>query len=137
MDYPDKFVIILALTSNVGAYDFQFCKDDRTGDLLYETVLKKTAEWGSPENIMYVTGATKAEKLKNIRNIIPEHFLLVPGVGAQGGSLEEVATYGKNSKCGLLVNSSRGIIFADNTKNFAKIAAQKAKELSLEMKKYL
>ena len=94
-------------------------------------------KWGSINNMMYVVGATHAEMLKDIRKIVPDHFLLVPGVGAQGGSLEEVAKYGMNSKCGLLVNSSRGIIFADSSKDFAKIAGQKAQEIQFEMEKYL
>ena len=120
MTYLDKWVIILALTSNKGAFDFQFLEDQKTGDKLYESVLKTSQTWGTTNNIMYVVGATKAENLKEIRDIVPEHFLLVPGVGAQGGSLQEVAQYGMNEQCGLLVNSSRAIIYASNDEDFAK-----------------
>jgi orotidine-5'-phosphate decarboxylase len=134
MTYSGKWVILLALTSNKGAFDFQFLKDENTGDLLFESVLKTSQNWGTTENMMYVVGATKAEKLKEIRQIVPEHFLLVPGVGAQGGSLQEVAKNGMNSQCGLLVNSSRGIIFASNAEDFAKKAGEAAKEVQLEMK---
>ncbi|MCE4566138.1 orotidine-5'-phosphate decarboxylase [Maribellus sp. CM-23] len=133
MTYPGKWVILLALTSNKGAFDFQFIEDRETGDKLFETVLKKSQEWGSEENLMYVVGATKAEKLKEIREIVPNHFLLVPGVGAQGGSLEEVAHNGLNSKCGLLVNSSRGIIYASGEVDFAEKAKEAAREVQLEM----
>ena len=132
-----KWVILLALTSNKGAFDFQFAENKATGDKLYEEVIKTSKTWGDTDNLMYVVGATKAEMLKGIRAIIPDHFLLVPGVGAQGGSLEEVVKYGINSQCGLLVNSSRGIIFADATENFAKVAGLKAKELKDEMETLL
>lgn len=132
-----KWVILLALTSNKGAFDFQFKENKETGDKLYEEVIKTSKEWGDTDNLMYVVGATKAEMLSGIREIIPNHFLLVPGVGAQGGSLEEVVKYGINSQCGLLVNSSRGIIFADSTEDFAKVAGQKAKELKDEMETLL
>jgi orotidine-5'-phosphate decarboxylase len=137
MAYPDKWVILLALTSNKGAFDFQFLKDEKSGDRLFETVLKKSQNWGTTENMMYVVGATKAEKLKEIREIVPGHFLLVPGVGAQGGSLEEVAKNGMNSQCGLLVNSSRGIIYASNETNFAEKAGEAAKEVQQEMEALL
>jgi len=130
LEYENKWIILLALTSNKGAYDFQFIKDDI---YLFENVIETSKKWGSKENMMYVVGATKAEMLVKIRKIIPNHFLLVPGVGAQGGSLEEVAKYGMNSNCGLIVNSSRGIIYADNTKDFAKTAGEKAKELQEQM----
>lgn len=133
MQYPDKWVILLALTSNKGASDFQYIKDEKTGDQLFETVLKTSQNWGTTENMMYVIGATKAEKLQEIRKIIPEHFLLVPGVGAQGGSLQEVAKNGMNSQCGLLVNSSRGIIYASNGKDFAESAGNEAKAVQQEM----
>ena len=133
MTYLDKWVILLALTSNKGAFDFQFLKDEKSGDQLFETVLKTSQTWGTEENMMYVVGATKAEKLKEIREIVPNHFLLVPGVGAQGGSLQEVAKNGMNSKCGLLVNSSRGIIYASNGVDFAEKAGEAAKEVQLEM----
>jgi len=137
MTYLDKWVILLALTSNKGAFDFQFLKDEKSGDRLFETVLKKSQNWGTTENMMYVVGATKAEKLKEIREIVPGHFLLVPGVGAQGGSLEEVAKNGMNSQCGLLVNSSRGIIYASNETNFAEKAGEAAKEVQQEMEALL
>jgi len=137
MTYLDKWVILLALTSNKGAFDFQFLKDDLSGDLLFESVLKTSQNWGTDENMMYVVGATKAEKLKEIREIVPNHFLLVPGVGAQGGSLQEVAKNGMNRKCGLLVNSSRGIIYASNGEDFAEKASEAAKEVQQEMESLL
>jgi orotidine-5'-phosphate decarboxylase len=135
LSYEGKWVVILALTSNKGADDFQYHNED--GIKLFERVLTVSQKWGTQNNTMYVVGATRAGMLKDIRQIVPDHFLLVPGVGAQGGSLEDVARYGMNSRCGLLVNSSRGIIFADNTKEFDKVAGQKAKEMQLEMEKYL
>ncbi|MCF6332224.1 MAG: orotidine-5'-phosphate decarboxylase [Draconibacterium sp.] len=137
MTYPDKWVILLALTSNKGAYDFQFLQDEKSGDKLFESVLKTSQTWGTNENMMYVVGATKAEKLKEIRKIVPTHFLLVPGVGAQGGSLQEVAKNGMNSKCGLLVNSSRGIIYASGDVDFAKKAGEAANEVQQEMEELL
>lgn len=137
MTYLDKWVILLALTSNKGASDFQYLKDETTGDLLFETVLKTSQQWGTPENLMYVVGATKAEKLRDIRKIVPDHFLLVPGVGAQGGSLKEVARYGMNGTCGLLVNSSRAIIYASVGEDFAEKAHLSAKEVQLEMEELL
>jgi orotidine-5'-phosphate decarboxylase len=137
MTYLGRWVIILALTSNKGAFDFQFMKDNESGELLYESVLKKSQAWGTTDNIMYVVGATKAENLKEIRKIIPDHFLLVPGVGAQGGSLQEVAEFGMNDKCGLLVNSSRSIIYAANDENFAKEARVQAEIVQLEMEELL
>jgi orotidine-5'-phosphate decarboxylase len=133
--YNNKWVILLALTSNKGADDFQYHNED--GIRLFERVLTVSQKWGSINNMMYVAGATRAEMLKEIRQKVPDHFLLVPGVGAQGGSLKEVAKYGLNSKCGLLVNSSRGIIFADNSENFDKVAGEKAKEIQSEMELYL
>jgi orotidine-5'-phosphate decarboxylase len=133
--YSNKWVILLALTSNKGADDFQYHNED--GIKLFERVMTVSRKWGSINNLMYVVGATRAEMLKEIRQIIPDHFLLVPGVGAQGGSLREVTKYGLNSKCGLLVNSSRGIIFADNSENFAKVAGEKAEEIQSEMERYL
>jgi orotidine-5'-phosphate decarboxylase len=135
LTYNDKWVVILALTSNKGADDFQYHSDD--GIKLFERVLTVSQRWGTINNMMYVVGATRAEMLKDIRRLVPDHFLLVPGVGAQGGSLADVAKYGMNSSCGLLVNSSRGIIFADNTENFDRIAGEKAKEIQSEMEKYL
>ncbi len=133
MTYPGKWVILLALTSNKGAADFQYLKDENSGNLLFESVLKTSQKWGNTGNMMYVVGATKAEKLKEIRQIVPDHFLLVPGVGAQGGSLHEVAENGMNSRCGLLVNSSRGIIYASNGEDFAEKAGEAAKEVQVEM----
>jgi orotidine-5'-phosphate decarboxylase len=135
LSYNEKWVVLLALTSNKGADDFQYHNED--GIKLFERVLSVSQKWGSIDNLMYVVGATRADMLKDIRKIVPDHFLLIPGVGAQGGSLEEVAKYGLNSKCGLLVNSSRGVIFADNTENFAKVAGEKAREMQMEMGKYL
>lgn len=133
--YDGKWVILLALTSNKGAFDFQFMEEN--GEKLYERVLKVSQKWGDQHNMMYVVGATKAEMLRGIRQIVPDHFLLVPGVGAQGGSLEEVAEYGMNSHCGLIVNSSRGIIFADTTENFAVRAGEEARKLQLDMERLL
>jgi orotidine-5'-phosphate decarboxylase len=133
MTYLDKWVILLALTSNKGAFDFQFLKDENSGDQLFESVLKTSQNWGTYETMMYVVGATKAEKLKEIRETVPNHFLLVPGVGAQGGSLQEVAKYGMNNKCGLLVNSSRAIIYASSGDDFAEKAGEAAKEVQQEM----
>lgn len=135
LSYPGKWAVILALTSNKGADDFQYHTDK--GQRLFERVLTVTQRWGTTDNIMYVVGATRAEMLADIRKIVPHHFLLVPGVGAQGGSLEEVARYGMNSQCGLLVNSSRGIIYADNSENFAVVAGERAREMQEEMAGYL
>lgn len=135
LEYPDKWVILLALTSNKGAFDFQFFQMNE--QKLFEKVLEKSQEWGTQDNMMYVVGATKAEMLADIRKIVPNHFLLVPGVGAQGGSLQDVAKYGLNENCGLLVNSSRGIIFADSSENFAKVAREKSIELQIEMEELL
>ena len=133
LTYEGKWVTLLALTSNKGAFDFQLMKDKATGDLLYEKVLKTSQTWGTDENMMYVVGATKAEMLTDVRAIVPEHFLLVPGVGAQGGSLEEVAKYGLNSMCGLLVNSSRQIIYASSEKDYAEAARAEAQRVQTEM----
>ena len=135
LQYEGKWVVLLALTSNKGAFDFQFFAEN--GEKLYERVLKKSQEWGNDRNMMYVVGATKADMLEGIRKIVPEHFLLVPGVGAQGGSLEEVAKYGMNNHCGLIVNSSRGIIFADKTENFARRAGEEARKLQTDMERLL
>lgn len=134
--YENKWVILLALTSNKGADDFQFITDKE--DLkLFERVLIKSQQWATKDNLMFVCGATQAEMFGRIRELAPEHFLLVPGVGAQGGSLSQVCKYGLTQDCGLLVNSSRGIIFADKQESFAETAAQKAKELQEEMASYL
>ena len=136
LEFDEKWVILLALTSNQGAHDFQFDKLS-SGEKLHERVLAKSQEWANHEQMMYVVGATRAEQLVAIRKQIPQHFLLVPGVGAQGGSLEEVSKYGMNDACGLLVNSSRGIIYADSTEDFAKVAGEKAKAMQQEMSGYL
>ena len=135
--FDGKWSIILALTSNSGAFDFQFTEDKKSGIRLFEHVLTTATEWGSKDQIMFVVGATKAEALTDIRKIIPDHFLLVPGVGAQGGSLQEVAKYGLNDQCCLLVNSSRGIIYASNSDDFAKASRNKAAEVQNEMEQLL
>ena len=132
LKYENKWVILLALTSNKGSHDFQLM-EDKNGQRLFEKVLEKRQNWGNDENMMFVVGATQGEMFRDIRKIAPDHFLLVPGVGAQGGSLQEVCKYGMNKDCGLLVNSSRGIIYASTGEDFAEIAAQKAKELQKEM----
>ena len=132
LEYDGKWVILLALTSNKGSHDFQLT-EDKQGERLFEKVLKKSQEWGTTENLMYVVGATQGKMFEDIRRIAPNHFLLVPGVGVQGGSLQEVCKYGMTKDCGLLVNSSRGIIYASKDEDFAEIAGQKAKELQLEM----
>lgn len=133
LEYDGKWSIILALTSNKSASDFQYLTDKDKNEALYETVLKTGQIWGNSDQIMFVVGATKAESLRAIRNIAPDNFLLVPGVGAQGGSLAEVAKYGMNDHCGLLVNSSRGIIYASNDKGFAEAARKSTLELQQEM----
>ena len=132
LEYNGKWVILLALTSNKGSHDFQLT-EDKAGERLFEKVLKKSQEWGTPENLMYVVGATQGRMFEDIRRIAPEHFLLVPGVGAQGGSLQEVCKYGMTKDCGLLVNSSRGIIYAGKGTDFAEAAARKAREMREEM----
>ena len=133
LEYPDKWVILLALTSNIGASDFQFSVDSKDQTRLFEKIIQRSSGWGTENNMMYVVGATKAEMLRDIRKIIPDHFLLVPGIGAQGGSLEDVAEYGINNKCGLIVNSSRGIIFADSSDKFAQKAGEEAKIIKDKM----
>jgi len=130
--YDGKWVILLALTSNKGAFDFQL-SEDREGTPLYQRVLQTSKQWGNEDNMMYVVGATKADMLADVRRIVPSSFLLVPGVGAQGGSLEEVCRYGLNGDCGLLVNSSRGIIYASNEMDFAEAAAREAQKLQQQM----
>ena len=139
LEYADKWTIVLGLTSNAGSNDFQQLAVTAEGkeQRLYEQVLRKIAGWGSPDNLMFVVGATRASDLENIRTIIPDHFLLVPGVGAQGGSLEEVSRYGLNKNCGLLVNASRAIIFADGGEGFAGAAKIAAKQYQQEMAIYL
>ncbi len=129
--FEEKFTILLALTSNAGGLDFQGLSVD--SNELYKEVLKKSLTWKNSEQLMYVVGATKAEYFKGIREIVPNHFLLVPGVGAQGGNLQDVCKYGLNKEVGLLINSSRGIIYAGNGENFAKEAKEKALELQQEM----
>lgn len=132
LDFKNKWVILLALTSNKGSFDFQLM-EDKEGNKLFENVLTKSQEWGNTDNMMYVVGATRGEAFTTIRKHAPNHFLLVPGVGAQGGSLQEVCKYGMNKECGLLVNSSRGIIYADNSINFAHFARQEALRLQEQM----
>lgn len=132
LGFQDKWVIVLALTSNEGAFDFQFV-ESATGEKLYEKVIRKCNAWGDASQIMYVVGATKAESLKNIRALAPDNFLLVPGVGAQGGSLEDVAKFGMNKDCGLLVNASRSILYASSGEDFADAARAEAKKLRDEM----
>jgi orotidine-5'-phosphate decarboxylase len=130
--FENKWVILLALTSNQGATDFQTVQTT-SGEALYKTVLRKAAQWGTEENLMFVVGATRAEMIAEVRNIVPDHFFLVPGVGAQGGSLEEVVKYGWTNDCGLLINSSRGIIYASSGKDFAEKAAEEALKIQTEM----
>lgn len=131
--YEGKWVILLALTSNKGAFDFQFLKTEYDDRNLFEHVLNKSQQWGTPDNMMYVVGATKANMLTTVRDIVPDSFLLVPGVGAQGGSLSEVCRYGLNKDCGLLVNSSRGIIYASGGEDFADRASEEAHKLQVQM----
>lgn len=132
LGYEGKWVILLALTSNNGSHDFQLTADVQ-GERLFEKVLKKSQEWGTTDNMMYVVGATQGQMFEDIRKVAPDHFLLVPGVGAQGGSLEEVCRYGMTKDCGLLVNSSRGIIYACSDDHYAEIAGNKARELQQQM----
>lgn len=139
LGYDGKWVIVLALTSNKGSHDFQLT-EDKNGERLFEKVLRTSQNWGNKNNMMYVVGATQGRMFEEIRKIVPDHFLLVPGVGAQGGSLEEVCKYGMNKECGLLVNSSRGIIYASNSEDFAEKAGEKAHDLQIlmdsELEKY-
>ncbi len=132
LGYDGKWVILLALTSNKGSNDFQFTVA-KNGERLFETVLHKSQQWGNKDNMMYVVGATQGKMFEDIRKLAPDHFLLVPGVGAQGGSLQEVCKYGMNGDCGLIVNSSRGIIYAGKGEDFAKAAAEAASKLQKEM----
>lgn len=136
LQYEGKWVILLALTSNKGSHDFQL-SEDKNGERLFEKVLRRSQDWADDQKMMYVVGATQGRLFEDIRKIVPNHFLLVPGVGAQGGSLEEVCKYGMTSECGLLVNSSRGIIYADSSEKYAEAAGQKAKELQQQMQKQL
>lgn len=132
LEYEGKWVILLALTSNAGSKDFQLTKNEE-GERLFERVLKKGLEWGNTGNLMFVIGATRGSLIGDVRKVAPESFLLVPGVGAQGGSLEEVCKYGMTKDCGLLVNSSRGIIYASDGEDFAEASAAKAKALQEQM----
>lgn len=132
LSYEGKWVILLALTSNKGSHNFQLTADT-DGERLFEKVLRISQQWGNSENMMYVVGATQGRMFEDIRRIVPNHFLLVPGIGAQGGSLEEVCTYGLNSECGLIVNSSRAIIYADNSEQFATAAATEAHKVQQQM----
>ena len=136
LNYAGKWVILLSLTSNKGSHDFQLT-EDQNGEKLFEKVLRKSQEWADDEQMMYVVGATQGRAFEDIRKIAPNHFLLVPGVGAQGGSLEEVCRYGMNQQCGLIVNSSRGIIYADKTVIFAEGARQAAADLQVQMSNIL
>ena len=137
MQYTDKWSIVLALTSNKTANEFQYLKDATTGKLLFENILKTAQSWGTTDQLMFVVGATKSESLKEVRSLAPDHFLLVPGIGAQGGSLKEVAKNAMNDHCGLLVNSSRGIIFASQNSDFAEVAQAEAEKVQSEMALYL
>ena len=136
LTYEGKWVILLALTSNKGSHDFQLT-EDVNGERLFEKVLRKSQEWAGDDRMMYVVGATQGRAFEDIRKIVPNHFLLVPGVGAQGGSLEEVCKYGMNSTCGLIVNSSRGIIYVDKTEKFAEAARTAAQEVQAQMAEQL
>ncbi len=133
LTYEGKWVICLALTSNKGSHDFQLTTCDGTNERLFEKVLRTAQTWGNEDQMMFVVGATQGQLFEDIRKVAPESFLLVPGIGAQGGSLEEVVKYGMNDKCGLIVNSSRAIIYADSTENYAVVAGQKAKEVADQM----
>jgi len=135
LDFEGKWVILLALTSNQGSLDFQFTESE--GTKLYEKVLKKSQEWGTDEQLMFVVGATRAEEIAKVRALAPNNFFLVPGVGAQGGSLEEVVKYGANDECGLLVNSSRGIIYASRGEDFAIAANGEALKIQSEMELHI
>ena len=136
LEYPNKWIILLALTSNKGSHDFQLT-EDATGERLFEKVLRQSQQWADADRMMYVVGATQGKLFEDIRKVVPEHFLLVPGIGAQGGNLEEVCKYGMTKDCGLIVNSSRAIIFADSTERFAEVAAEKAKEVQQQMAELL
>lgn len=136
LTYEGKWVILLALTSNKGSHDFQLT-EDKEGERLFEKVLRKSQEWANDQNMMYVVGATQGKMFEDIRKIVPEHFLLVPGIGAQGGSLEEACKYGMNSKCGLIVNSSRAIIYADKSEAFAQAAKNEAEKVQKQMAEQL
>lgn len=134
--FKDKVVILLAHTSNPGSADFQLFQSSH-GRTLFEEVIRKSQQWGTPENLMYVVGATRADKIAEIRKLAPHHFFLVPGIGAQGGDLREVSAQGLTRDCGLLVNSARAIIYASSGRDFAEAAAKEAKQASAEMSRYL
>lgn len=133
LGYEGKWVICLALTSNKGSHDFQLSTVDGTEERLFEKVLRTVKTWGTEDQIMFVVGATQGQMFEDIRKVAPDSFLLVPGIGAQGGSLQEVVKFGMNSQCGLIVNSSRAIIYADHTEQFAAVAGQEAKKVADEM----
>jgi orotidine-5'-phosphate decarboxylase len=137
LEYEGKWVIVLGVTSNPGAEDFQFLSLKESGRTLYEEVITKATKWAGPDKIMFVCGATRPELIADLRKIIPDHFLLVPGVGTQGGSLEEVVKAGQNNHCGLIVNSSRSILYADDSPNFAEKARDAALQLQQEMSSLL
>ncbi len=137
LDFEGKWVILLAATSNPGGLDFQNLTIGNTDEKLYERVIRQSATWGTANNLMYVVGATRPEALADIRKIVPDHFLLIPGVGAQGGDLQKVCEYGMNNQCGLLVNSSRGIIYSDSSADFGKASGVQAQKIQVEMAKIL
>jgi len=137
LEFDNKWVILLAATSNPGGKDFQELYVGPANEKLYEVVIKKSKDWGTPDNLMYVVGATRPEALKTIRSLVPDHFLLIPGIGAQGGDLQAVCKVGMNSQCGLLINSSRAIIYADDSPQFAVAAGKVAGQLQMEMKEIL
>jgi orotidine-5'-phosphate decarboxylase len=135
--FKDKWTILLACTSNPGSNDFQMIESKATGRPLYEEVIIKALEWAGPDQLMFVAGATAPERIKRVRSLAPDHFLLVPGIGAQGGSLSAVSEAGMNKTCGLLVNATRSILYASNGKDFADEAAKEARCLRDEMSSYL
>ena len=137
LKFKDKWVILLAHTSNPGSADFQLTESKITGRKLYEEVIIKSQQWGTPDQLMYVVGATRADKIAEIRSLAPEYFFLVPGIGAQGGDLEEVSKHGMNKQCGLLVNSARAIIYASSGKDFAAMAGKEAMKVRNEMDQLL
>ncbi len=137
LEFERKWVIVLAATSNEGSFDFQNLLVEDGSEKLHERIIRKSAEWGNPNNTMYVVGATRFESLVNIRRLVPDNFLLIPGVGAQGGDLASVCKFGMNKQCGLLINSSRSIIYADSGPDFAKAAEQEAKKLQVQMAQYV
>ena len=136
-EFKNKWVILLAHTSNSGSADFQLLESKQSGRRLYEEVIVKSGQWGTPDNLMYVVGATRADKVSEIRKLAPDHFFLVPGIGAQGGDLEMVSRHGMNRDCGLLVNSARAIIYSSSGKDFASAAGKEAKNLKLAMEQIL